>query len=66
MKISPRMMICPAFVQYSAVFCVTSPVTVVAEVAVNRASVKGVKSSPWWENGSISRIVPASISPAKT
>ena len=56
---------CPKNDQYVAVSCTISPVTQVAEVAVNSASGNGVNTCCAEEIGSISSRVPAIISPKK-
>ena len=56
---------CPKVDQYSAVSRTTSPVTQVAEVAVNRASRNGAPPGPLVEKGSISSTVPTVISERK-
>ena len=56
---------CPVLVQYSEVLCTTRPVTVTAEVAVKRATMKGVNPPPLWVMGKRSSRVPSVISPAK-
>ena len=60
-KMRTRIIICPERVQNSGVDWVTTPVTVAAEVAVNSASAKGTKPSPWCVKGSISNPVPTAI-----
>ena len=60
-----RITACPKRDQYLCVSCTTSPVTQVAEVAVNKASAKGVTSPLLDETGSISKILPVSITSKK-
>ena len=60
-----RMTACPNQDQYSAVSCTTSPVTQVADVAVNSASRKVAPPEPLVDTGSISSAVPTAISSRK-
>ena len=60
-KMRTRIIICPERVQNSGVDWVIKPVTVAAEVAVNSASAKGTKPSPWCVKGSISNPVPIAM-----
>ena len=58
-----KITVCPKTDQYVAVSLVISPVTQVAEVAVNSASRNGALPAPARAHGSISRIVPDAITP---
>ena len=63
MNISVKIIACPVGDQWVEVVTVVNPVTVAAEVAVNNASIKGVKSSEVVENGISKRMVPIIINP---
>ena len=63
MNIITKIVNWPGRLQKVEVSTVTSPVTVAAEVAVNNASIKGVKSSEVVENGISKRMVPIIINP---
>ena len=56
---------CPKRLQCSAVITVVSPVTQVAEVVVNKASIKGVTSPVRLDMGSINNSAPNKIKLAK-
>ena len=59
--IIPKMIICPARVQYIAVSCTTSPVQVIADVDVNSATTSGVTSPVRFVNGGSKSSVPTAI-----
>ena len=63
-NIMPRIMVWPERVQYVAVFSITNPVTVIADVAVNSAVMNGVNPLSSCVNGSRSNKVPTAIKPA--
>ena len=63
MNISVKIIACPVEDQWVAVVTLVKPVTVAAEVAVNKASMKGVKFPDAVANGINKRIVPIIIKP---
>ena len=65
MNISAMMKTCPVRLQYVAVSWTTSPVTVAADVAVNRAVTTGVNPPLRLLTGSNRSSVPTRIIPAK-
>ena len=64
-SIRPKMISCPPIFQCSLVVNVVSPVTQVAEVAVNKASINGVPSPEFVNIGKVNNTLPNKMIPPK-
>jgi hypothetical protein len=60
-RISTQMMACPAVLQYTGVSTTVSPVTVAAEAAVKRETIKGVHSPVVLAKGKSNKPVPIAM-----